>query len=86
MSATPPAGIRLRGGAPIPPAPSLGRHRNVAANGIWLGATVEIEPRRYVPICAHPDCMTSLDSRDTHKLAAGALYGHWNDMHEEAAA
>lgn len=86
MTATPTSGIRLHGGAPIPPAPSLGRHRPITANGVRLGATVELEPGRHVPVCGHRDCRAALAPRDTTKLAGGALYGHWEAEHPEAAA
>jgi hypothetical protein len=79
----PRAGIRLAGGRPIPAAPSLGRHRPVNGNGVHLGASVETSPGEFVPVCA--DCQEALDARTTEGLAIGALYGHWDQTHPDAA-
>jgi hypothetical protein len=86
MTVTPPAGIRLRGGAPIPPPPSLGRSVNVTADGIRIGDAHETLPGRWVAVCGVEDCRRALAPRPDHIKAGEALRGHWGDHHPEDAA
>lgn len=83
-TSTPARGIRLRGGVPVPLPPSFGRHKSVNAGTTRLGGVVELEPKRWVPVCVA--CYAALEERDTDNLAAGALYRHWDDTHSGAAA
>jgi hypothetical protein len=86
VTATPPAGIRLRGGAPIPPAPSFGRSVSVIADGIRIGGGHETYPGHWVPVCGLGDCYRPLAPQPDHQKAREALRGHWGDEHREAAA
>jgi hypothetical protein len=83
---TPRPGIRLAGGAPIPPAPSLGNHRPISKDGRRLGGITETQPATWIPACIHPDCWTALDARATARIATVALRGHWALDHSSAAA
>jgi uncharacterized protein YlaI len=81
---TPRSGIRLRGGAPIPPAPSLGVNAPITTiDGTYLGSATELRPGLWVPVCA--GCHTRLDPRTTQRLASGALKGHHRATHRAAA-
>jgi hypothetical protein len=83
---TPRSGIRLAGGAPIPPAPSFGQHQPVTAAGFYLGATVELQHNVYVPVCAHRGCRAQLTACRTRNIAEGAVYRHWDAAHPGEAA
>lgn len=83
--ATPGTRIRLKGGAPIPPAPSFGIYSPAADDtGRHLGGTVELAARHVVPVCIH--CETALPARPNRHLAEGALRAHWRLDHPGVTA
>jgi hypothetical protein len=82
---TPRSGIRLRGGAPIPPAPSLGVNVPVAGpDGTHIGSVNGLAPGVWVAVCE--DCHAPLGGRTTERLATGALRIHRYQDHGRRAA
>lgn len=79
------SGIRLRGGAPIPPAPSLGVNVPVAGpDGTHIGSVNGLTPSMWVPVCE--GCHARLDARSTQRIAIGALRLHHHEDHGRRAA
>lgn len=75
----PGTGIRLKGGATIPPAPSFGAYRPVDLNGRHIGGIVEIGADHHIPVCV--GCYQPLHPTTTHHQGKADLRLHWLGAH-----